>query len=207
MKPITDINDPRVAKALSHPLRVRIMGVLEQRSATPKHLSRALGVNLENVAYHVRILRDLRLIKLERRNQVGGAVEHYYRALARPRVSAKAWSQMPEISQRAVIGAALEHIGALVSAAAEEGRFSRPDSHVSRRPLVLDHSAFADASKIISRALDELVEIERQAKKRIREGAEELPTTVVALQFETPENLAQAPQHDRRLATSRAAEQ
>jgi DNA-binding transcriptional ArsR family regulator len=207
VKPVTDIDDPRLAKALSHPLRVRIMGVLEQRTATPKDLSRALGANLENVAYHVRMLRDLGLIKLERRRRVGGAVEHHYRALARPRVSAKAWAQMPEIAQRAVIGAALDQIGALVTAAADEGLFSRPDCHVSRRPLVLDNEGFAEASKIVSRALDELVEAERRAKERVREGTEEVPTTAVTLLFETPQELAPAPQHDRRRSASRGAKQ
>src|ERR1700730_16490605 len=39
LKPVRDIDDPRLAKALSHPLRVRIMGVLEQRTATPKQLA------------------------------------------------------------------------------------------------------------------------------------------------------------------------
>ncbi|MDQ3850371.1 MAG: winged helix-turn-helix domain-containing protein, partial [Actinomycetota bacterium] len=117
MKSISDIDDPRLVKALSHPLRVRIMGILEQRTASPKQLAEALGVNLENVAYHVRTLRDFGLIALERRDAVGGAVQHHYRALARPRVTAEAWRQLPEISQRAMIGAALEQIGTLVAAA------------------------------------------------------------------------------------------
>lgn len=36
MKPIKTIDDPRYVKALSHPLRVRILGVLEERRATVK---------------------------------------------------------------------------------------------------------------------------------------------------------------------------
>jgi DNA-binding transcriptional ArsR family regulator len=187
MKPITDIDDPRLVKALSHPLRVRIMSVLEQRTASPKQLADALGVNLENVAYHVRVLRDFGLIALERRQPVGGAIEHHYRALARPRVTARAWEQLPEISQRAVVGAALEQLGALVSVAAAEGCFSRPESHVSRRPLQLDEQGFSDASRVLSAALDQLVEIEREAKDRIRSGADEVPTTAVAMLFDTPQ--------------------
>jgi DNA-binding transcriptional ArsR family regulator len=172
------------------------MGVLEQRTTTPKELSRVLGVNLENVAYHVRILRDFGLIKLEHRKQVGGAVEHHYRALARPRVSARAWAEMPEVAQHAVVSAALDQIGTLVGAAAAEGRFSRPDSHVSRRPLVLDQEAFTQASKIVSRALDELVKVEREAKKRIRKGSQEIPSTVVALLFESPQHAPPAQRTD-----------
>ncbi|MCW3064734.1 MAG: transcriptional regulator, ArsR family [Solirubrobacterales bacterium] len=193
MRPIRDIDDPRLVKALSHPLRVRIMGILEHRTATPKQLADAVGVNLENVAYHVRTLRDLGLIKLERRGRVGGAVEHYYKAVERPRVTAKAWERMPDISQRAMIGAALEQLGAIVSAAASEGRFSRPQSHVSRRPLVLDNEGFAEASKVLSWALDELLAVEKQAKKRIETGAEEVPTTAVTLLFDTPQAIGPEP--------------
>jgi DNA-binding transcriptional ArsR family regulator len=187
LKPVRDIDDPRLAKALSHPLRVRIMGILEQRTATPKQLAQTIGGNLENVSYHVRTLRDLGLIKLERHGRVGGAVEHYYRAVERPRVTAKAWERMPEIAQRATIGAALEQLGAIVTAAAEQGRFFRPESHLSRRPLVLDAEGFGEASEILTRALDELVGVEKRARRRIRTGADEIPTTAVALMFDTPD--------------------
>ena len=182
-------------RALSHPLRIRIMGVLEQRTATPKELSQALGVRLENIAYHVRALRDFGLIELERSEQVRGAVAHHYRARARPRITARAWEQLPEISKRAIIGAALEHFGDIGAAVAAQGRFGRPESHVSRRPLVLDEDGFKEASSVISKALDELSAIERRAERRIRSGAPEVPTTAVALLFDTPE-LSPAPPHD-----------
>jgi DNA-binding transcriptional ArsR family regulator len=187
LKPITDVDDPRLVRALSHPLRVRVMGVLEQRTATPKELSQALGVGLENIAYHVRALRDFGLIELERSEQVRGAVAHHYRARARPRITARAWEQLPDISKRAMIGAALEQIGDIVSEAAVQGCFARPESHVSRRPLVLDEEGFKEASTIVSEALDELNAVERRAQSRIKKGATEVPTTAVALLFDTPE--------------------
>ena len=46
-KPIEDIDDARTVRALAHPLRVRIMGLLERRTMSPKELSGALGVPLE----------------------------------------------------------------------------------------------------------------------------------------------------------------
>src|SRR5829696_8730435 len=192
LKPISDVDDPRLVRALSHPLRIRIMGVLEQRTATPKELAQTLGVRLENIAYHVRALRDFGLIELERSEQVRGAIAHFYRARARPRITARAWEQLPDISKRAMIGAALEQIGAIVSAAAAQGQFGRPESHVSRRPLVLDEEGFKEASSVISNALDELSAIERQSERRIRKGAPEVPTTAVALLFDTPQ-LSPAP--------------
>jgi DNA-binding transcriptional ArsR family regulator len=205
LKPISDVDDPRLVRALSHPLRIRIMGVLEQRTATPKELSQTLGVRLENIAYHVRALRDFGLIELERSEQVRGAIAHFYRARARPRITARAWEQLPDISKRAMIGAALEQIGAIVSAAAEQGQFGRPESHVSRRPLVLDEDGFKEASGVISKALDELSAIERRSERRIKKGAPEVPTTAVALLFDTPQ-LSPAPAPDGERRTARAGQ-
>ena len=56
MKPITNIDDPRYVKALSHPLRVRILAMLRERTASPSQLSRWLGATLGTTAYHVRSL-------------------------------------------------------------------------------------------------------------------------------------------------------
>ena len=66
-KAINDIDDPRLVKALAHPLRVRILGLLEHRTLSPKQLAEELGLPVENVSYHVRTLRRLGFIKLVRK--------------------------------------------------------------------------------------------------------------------------------------------
>jgi len=35
LKPITNIDDPRYVKAMSHPLRVRILALLDERRRVP----------------------------------------------------------------------------------------------------------------------------------------------------------------------------
>ena len=67
-KPISEIEDPRLVKALAHPLRIRILGILEQRSATPKELAELLDVQLENLSYHVRTLRCSRMPRIRIRS-------------------------------------------------------------------------------------------------------------------------------------------
>src|SRR5690242_20802636 len=64
MKPRSDISDPRVIKALTHPLRVQILRALEERTASPSELADEIGAPLGNVSYHVRQLHSLGLIKL-----------------------------------------------------------------------------------------------------------------------------------------------
>ena len=65
MKPYSDINDPRLIKALAHPLRVRILSILETRDmASPNEMADELGVSLGVLSYHVRRLLALGFLEL-----------------------------------------------------------------------------------------------------------------------------------------------
>ena len=57
-KTVTNISDPRYVKALSHPLRVRILALLQERTASPRELAEWLDATLGTVSYHVRTLHD-----------------------------------------------------------------------------------------------------------------------------------------------------
>src|SRR4029079_7860458 len=97
--PIENISDPRLVRAMSHPLRVRILAILDERTASPIEMSRMLRASLGVVAYHVRTLHRLGLLALEREAQVRGAVQRFYRARQRPTVSAEAWAQAPPVAK------------------------------------------------------------------------------------------------------------
>ena len=195
-KPILDIDDPRLVKALAHPLRVRILSLLERRSATPKEMAQELGVPLENLAYHVRTLRGFGFIKLERKRMVRGAVEHRYKLAARPQISARAWEQLPEAVREALDQASLEQIWDLVSRAAAEKKLARPESHLTREFARLDAQGFAEASELVTRAVEELGEIEKRAAKRLRaHDAVEVPTLLIAMLFDAPSAVAPVDAH------------
>jgi len=67
MKPVSHVHDPKLANAMAHPLRVRILAILDEGRASPSDLATHLGVPVENVAYHVRVLRQYGLVRLVRR--------------------------------------------------------------------------------------------------------------------------------------------
>ena len=69
-----------VQRALAHPLRVRLLGELTAREASPVELARQLDERLGAVSYHVRVLADAGLIELSSRTFTRGAVQHHYRA-------------------------------------------------------------------------------------------------------------------------------
>ena len=77
----------------------------------------------------------LKLVKHEPRR---GAVEHYYTAPNRPRITNDAWGKLPEIVKHEWIAAAVDQIGTYVAAAAAEGGFDATDAHITRSPVTVD---------------------------------------------------------------------
>ena len=135
MKPITSIDDPRYVKAMSHPLRVRILAMLDERTASPVELAGWLGSSLGTVAYHVRTLERMGLVELVRETRVRGAVEHHYRSCGRPQVSDEAWAAAPAIAKQAAVSASLQTIDAYARAASAAGGFDHGNSHLTRTQL------------------------------------------------------------------------
>ena len=64
-------------KALSHPLRHRLLITLRQRPATLAQLAAALGTPKGTVGYHTKVLLDAGLIRVAHARQVRGGTERY----------------------------------------------------------------------------------------------------------------------------------
>lgn len=181
MKPLTTITDPRLVKALAHPLRLRILSVLEERTASPKEIAQEVDAPLTHVSYHVRQLAELGVIKLVRTTQVRGAIEHHYKLEAHPRISDEAWRQAPEIAKQALVGAVLGQVSAQVNAAAVEGGFSRDGAHLSRMPLELDDQGWREASRALERVVSELEGIQESARSRAKKHTSAATSVMVVL--------------------------
>jgi DNA-binding transcriptional ArsR family regulator len=184
-KPVTNIDDPRYVKALSHPLRVRILALLQERTASPRELAEWLGATLGTVSYHVRALHDFGLIELVRTTQVRGAIAHHYRARVRPRISDEAWAAAAPIVKQAAVGAALQTVDEYARASAAAGGFDRAESHLTRTNLRLDGQGWRQAAKAAERLLAELAEIEEQAAARLEQDphAEDAVDAALVLLF------------------------
>lgn len=166
MKPITNIDDPRYVKALSHPLRVRILAMLQERTASPSQLSDWLGATLGTTAYHVRSLHHLGLIELADETRVRGAIEHHYRAGKRPRVSESAWAQAPPIAKQAAIGSSLQMVDEYARKSAAEGGFDRAEAHLSRTSLKLDDKGWEQLNTACLKFLEQVEKIEAASQER-----------------------------------------
>jgi DNA-binding transcriptional ArsR family regulator len=170
MKPIKSIDDPRYVKAMSHPLRVRILAMLDERKASPNQLAGWLGASLGTVAYHVRTLQQLGLIELVDETRVRGAVEHHYRAKARPNVTADGWAAAAPIARQAAVGSSLDVIGEYARVSAAAGGFDRPEAQLQRTLMRLDARGFAQLSKACDKLLEQAQKIEASAADRLARG-------------------------------------
>lgn len=76
---------------LKHPLRRRILKLMlvRRRAMSPSEIATALGLPLSNVSYHVRVLAELGMLRLEGTEPVGGPPKHLYRPTAE--VEGDAW--------------------------------------------------------------------------------------------------------------------
>jgi DNA-binding transcriptional ArsR family regulator len=159
--------DPNLAKALSHPLRQRILERLSVGGeASPSQLSRALDEPLGNVAYHVRILHRLGFVELVGTRQVRGALEHHYRALAHPWLDAAQWSQLPAAFRRLALARTLRDIVSDASDAGVAGGFDPPDAQIRRVSIELDQEGWSDAVRLLHQTLTALEQIHTDSTAR-----------------------------------------
>ncbi len=186
-----DLVDPRLAKALSHPMRTRILAILNERVASPNEISEMIDERLPNVSYHVRALLELGCVELVSTAQRRGAIEHYYRAIVRPFFTDRDWKKLPQSGRQAVSDVALQMIWEDVSSAIRGGTFeARADRHLSRSVLELDEKGWKELSELLGSTLEETEKIERRSAERLKanEGNDgtAVPVRVVLMHFESP---------------------
>jgi DNA-binding transcriptional ArsR family regulator len=166
---------------MSHPLRVRILALLDERTASPVELAGWLGATLGTTAYHVRTLERMGLIELVRETRVRGAVEHHYRSKERPRVSDEAWAAAPPIAKQAAVYSSLQTIDAYARAASAAGGFDHGNSHLTRTALHLDARGWNDVSRACMRLLAQVDRIEETSTERMARNPHAGETKDVAL--------------------------
>src|SRR6476660_4121572 len=77
------LTEPSQVKALGHPLRNTILGLLHERAATVSELAVALERPKSTVAHHVKVLTEAGLVQVVRTRRVRAIEERYYGRTAR----------------------------------------------------------------------------------------------------------------------------
>jgi DNA-binding transcriptional ArsR family regulator len=77
------LTTPSQVKAISHPLRTTILGLLHERAATVSELAVALERPRSTVAHHVKVLNHAGLVQVVRTRRVRAIEERFYGRSAR----------------------------------------------------------------------------------------------------------------------------
>lgn len=173
---------------MSHPTRLRAMRILSERVATPREIASALDEPINNVAYHIRVLKRLECIELVQTKQAhGGRVaEHFYKATQRPYWDSDAWAQLDERQKLGVTGAIMHQISEDIAEAMSHGTFNDfDDNHISRSPMIVDQEGWKEVVSLLDQAIEDLMDI--QTRVNARNAPEDLlHTHVEIIQFLSP---------------------
>jgi DNA-binding transcriptional ArsR family regulator len=179
----------RIAKAIAHPLRVRILVALNEGVMGPAAFARCNpDVELSDASQHFRRLRDLGCIELlGRRDGRGG--ERVYRAVRRAMFDLSSWRAVPSSKRAEVTEQAFLTYLKRVDQAAEAGTLdSRDERWVSWTSLLFDEAGWRELINAIEHVFARSLELGIEARLRLAKNprAETVPATVGLFCFESP---------------------
>lgn len=177
--PVIALFDERLAKALSHPLRQRILQRLDDVGvASPSELAEALDDPLGNVSYHVRILLGLDCVQLVRTAPRRGALKHFYRAKLGPWLDEEQWAQLPANLRRQTLHRTLTKILNEASTAGRQRGFDGPEAHASHDQLTVDEQSAQQISSLLATTLETARRIHAESATRQATAGPDAPPTI-----------------------------
>lgn len=180
----------QLAKALAHPLRVRIIASLQKGISSPNQLAQELGEPLGNVSYHVKTLLEYDCVELVKTEPRRGAVEHFYRATERAFFSDSDWESIPVSARKGISGAMLAGIGQDATEALGAGTLdSRDESHLSHTPLLVDEQGWKEIASLLEETFNRALEIQTESANRLAKDKKDegVDAKLAILYFESPQ--------------------
>jgi DNA-binding transcriptional ArsR family regulator len=166
--------DVRLAKALSHPVRVAALRILNDRVASPSDIATELELPVANVSYHVNTLLRLGCIEEVENRHVRGAIEHLYRAKRRPWLTLDQLERMPSNTRHQwITDIAAEVFEDLRGVLRSDTFGERSDVHASWTRLRLDERGWKEVYDVLEQALTRCVEIHDECVARFERGEAE----------------------------------
>lgn len=163
-----------LVKALNHPVRVKALTILTERTASPKEIAAEIDIPLSNVSYHVRVLDELGLVEIREEESVRGSVAHFYRAVERPLIHNPDWEKLSPRVRSAFSSYVIETLTSDAASSLQAGIFDRrEDRHLTRTPLLLDERGWRKVTAIQIKALNGILKEQTAAASRLSSSAKE----------------------------------
>ncbi len=185
-----------VAEAVRHPIRVRILEVLNERDMSPTDFVNhgyadfyfGQRPSVSHVAYHFRELAQFGCLEAVAWRRSRGAVGTTYRGVAREVLIGEDWTGLSSDEQRAISRAVAQGLIARIDGAMTAETFnSRDDRHLSFFAMQLDERGWEEAGTLLADAFATMGKIQQEAEARLRESAEPgVTATAGLLFFESP---------------------
>jgi DNA-binding transcriptional ArsR family regulator len=178
-----------LATIVAHPTRVRSFSILAERTASPVEIAQQIGKDVGHVGYHVRKLQEMNLIELVDERPVRGAVEHFYRAIARPIVHEEDVAGQTLEEREVFTRHTLQlHIADVARAMDEHSFDARTNRWLIRLPMVVDEDGFEELAALHAEIYERTLDIQARSDER-RTGTEDegISTMSTTMFFETPE--------------------
>ncbi len=190
------------AQVLSHPLRVRILEVVNQRDISPArfvreqlagdrldHLGERAAVS--HIAYHFRQLEEFGCVEVVEQIPRRGSIENVYRGVSPAYLDDEEWRTLPADQRKDITAVVLQGLMAQAEGAILEDTFdSRDDRWLFWLKMELDEEGWKELTAICHSTMSGVEEVQENAGRRIAAGDSvpepSVPATFAVLGFESP---------------------
>lgn len=180
------------AAVLAHPVRVRVLELLNERDMSPIEFCREgfapENMDVSHVAYHFRELAEFGCLTVIEENKRRGSIEHVYRGIGRAYFSDADWTSLDQEERARITKTVIQGLFARIEGAMMTDTFdSRDDRHLSWVAMKLDEQGWKEMATTLAAAFSEVEQIRSDAEKRLADGGgAAIPSTCAILGFESP---------------------
>lgn len=174
---------------ISCELTVKTMILIADDLKSPKEVGERLGIGTSKASHHIKKLERLGLAELVEEREVGGAIQHFYRAVIRPIMSDKEWSKL-DIEERQLYSIWIFQLILADAATSFDAELfdAHANRHLSRAPLLVDKEGLGEVAAIQNKAMHDSFEVEaRSAERRGRSGEAGINLISAMMCFALPE--------------------
>ncbi len=176
----------RLAKAMAHPVRVKVLELMNEQPIAPVEASAKIGTQLSNVAYHFRTLLELECIEEVGKEQIRGSVKTTYRSRTNLMFDDLCFATLPSGAQTGIGVAIMKALYRRASDAIEAGSFDAKDNrHLSVTTAEMRWEAWDEVANILEGALGRILEIKEEEDAR-EDDVKRFPATIGLFAFESP---------------------
>jgi DNA-binding transcriptional ArsR family regulator len=184
----TSLNE-QFSLVISHEITVKAMILIADDVKSPKEVGQRLGISTSKASHHIKKLERLGLAELVEEKEVGGALQHFYRAVIRPIISDQEWDKLSVAERQLYSIWIVQLILADAAKSFDAGLFDvYSKRHLSRSPLLVDGEGLGEVAAIQTKAMHDSFEaVAKSAERRLKSGEDGINVLSAMMCFPLPE--------------------